>query len=61
MKFDGMNFLSEYPGNTVAAHELFMSFTNDQDAEDFTYWWNDEGAVMFQAWLDEQRKAENAH
>ena len=36
----------------IAEHEVFMSFTNDDDAEQFTYWWEEEGAIHFQDWLN---------
>lgn len=46
-KFTGVEFRSEYPGASVADHEIFMSFDNDSDAEFFRKWWEDKGAELF--------------
>ena len=60
-KFDAVTFLSQYPPQSVDENEVCMSFHNDQDAIDFSYWWVDEGSAMFAKWIDEQKKAADAH
>ena len=36
----------------VYEHEIFMSFLNDEDATFFDEWWNGDGSVLFQKFLD---------
>lgn len=40
----------------LAEHEVFLSFNGDSDAAAFTEWWDEEGAVVFQDWLNRQEK-----
>lgn len=38
----------------VHEHEIFMAFHNDEDAAFFDEWWNGEGAVLFQKFVDKR-------
>lgn len=49
--FTDVTFESEYPRDSVAEHEVFMSFNNDGDALAFREWWDEKGAVLFQEFL----------
>lgn len=42
----------------VHEHEIFMSFLNDEDAAFFDEWWNGDGSVLFQKFLDTREIAE---
>ena len=50
-KFTDVEFRREYPGQTVAEHEVFMAFYNDADAGSFRDWWAEKGASLFNEWL----------
>jgi len=54
--FTDVSFLGQFSPRTVAEHEVFMSFVNDKDAEEFGYWWNEKGAISFQKHLDKKDK-----
>lgn len=41
---------------SVHEHEVFLSFVNDRDAEQFIYWWNSRGFKMFAKWDDNEKK-----
>lgn len=34
----------------VHEHEIFLSFTDDKDAELFSEWWNTKGWPAFEKW-----------
>lgn len=34
----------------IHEHEVFLSFTNDEDAYNFYDWWADEGEHLFNKW-----------
>lgn len=38
-----------------AAHEIFLSFTNDDDAVAFHAWWNVVGSAQFKKWFDSNK------
>jgi hypothetical protein len=50
-QFKDVEFLYEYPSNHVCEHEVFMSFTNDDDAMSFRTWWDEDGSKLFAKWL----------
>ncbi len=41
----------------VPEHEIYLSFNNDEDAEDFYYWFYVEeiGLKLFEKWVEENR------
>jgi len=45
-----------FPQNEVADHQVYMSFKNDGDAIAFREWWDGPGCVLFNSWLEKQRK-----
>lgn len=49
--FTAVTLCKQYPQHDVAEHEVFMSFVNDAHAVDFQEWWQDEGAVLFNGWM----------
>jgi len=51
-KFTDVSFPREFPSQRLAEHEVFMSFTNDIDAERFDEWWNTEGSAYFQKYVE---------
>lgn len=52
-RFEDMQFKDEHPVQSVAEHEVFMSFKADDDATSFYEWWNDGGgAELFQEYLE---------
>jgi hypothetical protein len=55
-RFTAAEFPETYPEHEVAENEVLMVFTHDSGAEYFHDWWREEGAVLFQAWLDKQPK-----
>lgn len=56
--FTDVTFRGDFPRQSVADHEVFLSFNGDSQAEAFHDWWDDEGAVQFQDWLN--READRA-
>lgn len=52
-KFTDVEFKEEISSH-VAEHELYLRFTNDEDAFDFREWWDDEGNQQFEAYLKEK-------
>lgn len=38
----------------LADHEVLMAFNGDSYAAAFHDWWDEEGAVLFQDWLNRQ-------
>ena len=49
--FADVEFHTEYPGNRVADHEVFLSFNGDDQAVAFRDWWHEEGAAFFGDWV----------
>lgn len=37
---------------SIAEHEIFLSFTHDDDAAEFDGWWNTKGCVLFNQHLE---------
>lgn len=35
-----------------AEHEILMSFYDDEGCEAFQQWWNEEGSILFNNWLE---------
>jgi len=52
-KFTDVLFPRAFPAQLLAEHEVFMSFTDDIDAERFDEWWQLEGSVQFQKYINE--------
>ena len=44
-------FRETYPQETVAEHEVFMSFVNDDDALLFREWFDEIGEDLFNEWV----------
>jgi hypothetical protein len=36
----------------VKEHEVFLAFTDDDDAGNFLDWWRSEGSYLFNCWVD---------
>ncbi len=53
--FTDVTFKNDYPGHSVADHEIFMAFNGDDQAVAFHEWWHEKGAVLFAAWLQEKK------
>jgi hypothetical protein len=49
-RFTGVTFHDEVR-REAADHEVFMGFNGDSDATAFREWWEEEGAVLFAAYL----------
>lgn len=54
-KFENVEFRREYPGASVADHEMFMSFNSDSEALAFFDWWHDKGSSAFAKWLEKEK------
>ncbi len=54
--FEDCEFPSQFPQQDVAEHEVLMSFTDDDDAISFREWWNSEGSVYFNEWLEDHQQ-----
>ena len=50
--FSDFEFVTEYPSSRVADHEVFMSFTNDDDAIAFREWLASVGLELFDEYLE---------
>lgn len=51
MPFTDFEFATEYPSHRVADHEVFMSFTDDDDAIAFREWLASDGLELFAEYL----------
>lgn len=51
-RFTNVELRRELPRQSVAEHEVFMSFVNDADAIQFHEWWNEIGAIRFGKWIE---------
>lgn len=49
-KFTDVEFEAEV-SKRMAEHEVFMSFTNDDDANYFREWWDEKGNEQFESWI----------
>lgn len=52
-RFEDVEFRRDYPAPSVADNEIFMSFSNDDDAIAFYDWWFHYGSKIFQKHLDD--------
>lgn len=53
-RFTAVTFDNEYPQQSIADHEVLMSFQHDEEAAFFREWWDDVGARQFGRWMDER-------
>lgn len=57
-QFIDVEFRAFFPSNEVADNEIFLAFTNDDDALKFQIWWFEfgGGSESFKDWLDDRQK-----
>lgn len=49
--FRDVSFPDLHPQQSVADHEVLMSFLGDAEAIAFREWWFERGSVLFHRWL----------
>lgn len=57
-RFTDVTFPRTYPQESVADHEVLMSFNGDSEAIAFRGWWDEQGAEVFAVWLKKQRASD---
>lgn len=56
--YDRVQFRRELPPQTVADHEVFLSFEGDSDAIAFHDWWYAVGSAAFANWLTKRKETD---
>ena len=50
--FRNVELAQEYPQQEVFEHHVLMAFLHDEDAAFFREWWEAQGSINFNRWLN---------
>lgn len=59
--FKGVDLPRMHSPQSVAEHEVLMSFNGDDDAVLFAEWWDEKGTFAFNQWVQKRKDESNAN